>query len=227
MIVKIKRGDDFEVFEVENKNQTILEILDEIRDKQDRSLTYRSFCRSSICGTCAVRINGVSKLACKTRAEGEEIVIEPLSRVNVIKDLVVDHIQVEKSIKDLKNWFVDEIDEEKENLQTPEELRRIEKQVDCIMCMACFSECEALDYDKNFAGPFAFTKVFRFVEDTRDKMDKQERIGIAKQKLLYNCINCQKCSMVCPKGISSAMDIKMLQSKDLNSPMQDFGGMFF
>ena len=223
MRVKIKRGNTFEEFEVEYKNQTVLEILDEIREK-DRTLTYRSFCRSAICGTCAIRVNGVSVLACKSRVNAKELIIEPLNNVEVIKDLVVDHSEIEKSISKLKNWFIDEINEEKENLQTPEELKKIEKQLDCIMCMACFSECEALMYDKNFAGPFSFTKVFRFVEDTRDKENPQKRIDIAKDNLLYNCVNCQKCSMVCPKGISSMMDIKMLQNKDQNPP---FNQMFF
>ncbi len=234
MRVSIKRNNGFEVFEVDFKeNETILELLDRIRDYKDRSLAYRSFCRSSICGTCAVKVNDMSVLACKSSVEdflkNDEIVIEPLSRVNVIRDLVVDHSHIENSIKDLKNWFVDEVNEEMENLQTPAEFKKIEKQIDCIMCMACYSECEALDYDKNFAGPFAFTKVFRFVEDSRDKENFQVRIELSKEKLLYNCINCQKCVMVCPKGIASAMDIKMLQNRDTNPPIQDFGGggMFF
>jgi len=81
--------------------------------------------------------------------------------------------------------------------------------------MACFAECEALDYDKDFGG--SFTKVYRFFFDTRDKL-KQERIDIAKQNGLYNCINCQKCVMVCP--IASAYDIKMLQNCDINNNVE-------
>lgn len=33
-----------------------------------------------------------------------------------------------------------------------------------ILCMTCFAECEALDYDKDFGG--SFTKVYRFFFDT-------------------------------------------------------------
>ncbi len=219
---KINSKEFIEDFKIEQKDETILELLDRIRDKK-RDLTYRSFCRSSICGTCAIKVNGKSVLACKTKVSDfdSDIFIEPISRVNVIKDLVVDHSYIEKSIKDNKAWFVDEIRDDKENIQYPKEFEKFNLQTDCILCMACYAECDALDYESNFSGPFAFTKVFRFVFDSRDKEDKQNRIEIAKENFLYSCVNCQKCAMVCPKGISSAMDIKMLQNSDKNPPFND------
>jgi len=218
----------FEHFEIEYKeDETILELLDRIKNI-DRSVTYRSFCRSSICGTCAVKVNDKTVLACKSKVknfiEHDEIVIEPIDRVKVIRDLVVDQSIIEDKIKKTKSYF-----EASEKLdQTPDELKKIEKQTDCILCMACYAECEALDYDKNFAGPFAFTKVFRFTFDSRDNL-MDERIEIAKENGLYNCINCQKCVMVCPKGIASAFDIQMLQKNDKNPPIteNDFQNCMF
>ncbi len=226
MRVLIKRFDGkkfwFEEFDIEvNSDETILEVLDKIRNKK-RDLAYRSFCRSSICGTCAIKVNDKTILACKTKAidmaQNNEIIIEPVDRSRVLRDLVVDHSYIEKAYKDNELWFVDKIDFTKENIQTPQELKRYDKQTDCILCMACYFECEALDFDKNFAGPFVFTKYFRFVFDSRDKRDKQERIELAKKNGLYNCINCQKCIMVCPKQIASAFDIKTLQNNDKNPP---------
>lgn len=230
MRLLIKRFDGnrhyFDEFEFDFKeDETILELLD--RANYKKRFAYRSFCRSAICGTCAVKVNDRTVLACKSKVkdliQNDEVIVEPVDRSVVLRDLVVDHSYIEKSIKDNKLWFVDEIDETKENLQTPEELKKYDKQTDCILCMACHFECEALDYDKNFAGPFVFTKYFRFVFDSRDKSDKQERIELAKENGLYNCINCQKCVYVCPKHIASAFDIKMLQQNDKNPPIQDFG----
>jgi len=228
MKLKIKRflenNSFYQEYDIEIKDETILDLLDRVRNK-DRSLTYRSFCRSSICGTCAIKVNGKTVLACKSKVKdfikNNELIIEPVNRAKVIKDLVVDNSFIEEKIKKVNGWFIGEINNKQENLQTPKELKKYDKQTDCILCGACFYECEALDYDKNFAGSFAFSKVFRFVFDSRDKMDNQERIEIAKQNLLYNCINCQKCAIVCPKEISSMMDIKMLQMKDLNPPMNE------
>ncbi len=217
----------FDEFNVDFKeDETILELLDRINRKK-RDIAYRSFCRSSICGTCTVKVNDKTVLACKAKVkdliQNEELIIEPVDRSKVIRDLVVDHEYIEKSIKENRLWFEDEIRSDIENLQTPEELAKYDKQTDCIMCMACYFECEALDYKQEFAGPFIFTKYYRFVFDSRDKSDKQQRIELAKEHGLYDCINCQKCVMVCPKGIASAFDIKALQANDKNPPVQDFG----
>jgi len=231
MKLLIKRFDTkkvfFEEFEVEFKeDETVLELLDRI-NKTKRDIAYRSFCRSAICGTCAVKVNDKTVLACKNKVkdliQNDELIIEAVDRSKVIRDLVVEHNYIEEAIKKNHFWFVDEIDENRENLQTPESLAKYDKQTDCIMCMACYFECEALDYKQDFAGPFVFSKYFRFVFDDRDKSDKQQRIEEAKLNGLYDCINCQKCVMVCPKNIASAFDIKMLQNSDLNPPVQDFG----
>ncbi|WP_238593979.1 hypothetical protein [Lebetimonas natsushimae] len=51
--------------------------------------------------------------------------------------------------------------------------------------------------------------------------DKQKRIEIAKDNRFYNCINSQKCVMICPKGMASAYDIKALQNMHLNTPFNN------
>ena len=69
MRLKIKRflnnKSFYQEYDIEYKDdETILELLDRVRNN-DRTLTYRSFCRSSICGTCAIKINNKTVLACK------------------------------------------------------------------------------------------------------------------------------------------------------------------
>ena len=44
---------------------TILDCLNRIKWEQDGSLAFRKNCRNTICGSCAVRINGRAALACK------------------------------------------------------------------------------------------------------------------------------------------------------------------
>ena len=84
-----------ELFEVEVvAGQTILDVLHKVQEEIDPSFAYRYSCRGAICGSCAVRINGVAALACKTQvvplAEQGIVVIDPLNNMGVIKDLVVD-----------------------------------------------------------------------------------------------------------------------------------------
>ena len=58
-------------FEVSNKN--LLKALFEIKIKTDNSLTFRCGCKSGVCGSCAVRVNGVEKLACKTNIKDNDL----------------------------------------------------------------------------------------------------------------------------------------------------------
>ena len=73
---------------------TILDALLTIREEMDGTLSMRCSCRASICGSCAMRVDGQAKLVCKTRVnsvapDGEMITIDPMGNMPVINDLVV------------------------------------------------------------------------------------------------------------------------------------------
>lgn len=146
---------DFEV-EVED-TLTVLELLMHIKDKIDSTLTFRAFCRSAICGSCAMIINGRSGLACKIQAKDRirngVIKIEPLHHLPVIRDLVVDQEPAFDKLKKIKPYL--EPDPKKvpdnlksESLVSPEEFALYDKQTDCILCMACYGQCNALEGDE-------------------------------------------------------------------------------
>ena len=46
------------------EEMTVLDALFIIRQQQDATLAFRCSCRVGMCGTCAIRINGVARLAC-------------------------------------------------------------------------------------------------------------------------------------------------------------------
>jgi len=71
------------------KGMSVLNVLDYIYDKQDSTLAYYSHavCGFGICGKCTLLINGKPSLACQTLAS-EDIIIEPLPKHEVIRDLV-------------------------------------------------------------------------------------------------------------------------------------------
>src|SRR5438105_8399180 len=74
---------------------TILDALIRLKNEADGRLTFRYSCRSAICGSCAMEINGSEKLACRTSVRKEwerhgEIAVAPLKNLAVIKDLAVD-----------------------------------------------------------------------------------------------------------------------------------------
>ncbi|MEZ0322927.1 MAG: 2Fe-2S iron-sulfur cluster-binding protein [Hydrogenothermaceae bacterium] len=213
MIVKIRRGKDIQSYTVDNidKRTTILEVLDYIKFNNDPTLSYRVQCRASICGTCAVKVNGNTALACKTKAldiaNNDEILIEPVGNLPIIKDLVVDHGEFLDKLKQAKSWFVP-----KEPLEKvfPEEISTYDRETDCILCGICYSVCPVFQNDKNFGGPINFVKIFRFWKDKNDALG-DERIEIAKLNNITSCIHCKYCTLSCPKQIPVEADILQLE----------------
>jgi len=57
MKITVKRGEEFVEYEVQTKEITLLELLKEIKTTQDNTLTFSSGCRSSVCGSCSMRVN--------------------------------------------------------------------------------------------------------------------------------------------------------------------------
>ncbi|MBD5634680.1 MAG: 2Fe-2S iron-sulfur cluster binding domain-containing protein, partial [Candidatus Eremiobacteraeota bacterium] len=45
---------------------TVLDALEYAKAEVDGSISFRRSCRSAICGSCSMNINGVTGLACKT-----------------------------------------------------------------------------------------------------------------------------------------------------------------
>jgi succinate dehydrogenase / fumarate reductase, iron-sulfur subunit len=136
--------------EVEPGN-TILDCLNQIKWEHDGSLAFRKNCRNTICGSCAMRINGRSGLACKenvaqeisriqTLADSEipKITIAPLGNLPVIKDLVVDmggFWQGLEAVSPYVNSAGLSIPETEFN-QLPQERERLNLPGNCILCGA-------------------------------------------------------------------------------------------
>jgi len=204
----------YDTFEVDyEEGMTFLTALQRVKETQDPSLTFRQFCRAGICGTCTIFINGFPKLACKEQVlpyalTGEEVVLEPLDKFPLIKDLAVDHESVIERMKRFHTW----IKEYKGDVRIPPEMnRRIEKAADCILCSACQSYCPQV-LEREYAGPLFFAKFYRFLEDPRDT-DKEYRLKSALEEgHLYHCLSCDKCNSACPKEVEPASLIRELMT---------------
>jgi succinate dehydrogenase / fumarate reductase iron-sulfur subunit len=120
---------------------TILMALLRIRDEIDGTLAFRSSCRSAVCGSCAMVINGKIDLACRTQAGSfgtHTIILEPLPNMDIIKDLVVDMAPFWNMYEKVKPYLMREsADPEKEIPQTEEDRKKIDQYVNCILCASC------------------------------------------------------------------------------------------
>jgi len=195
-------------YEVEAKDQTLLAFLEEIKTSQDSSLTFASDCRSSVCGSCAMRVNGVEVLACAYKPKDGDV-IEPLRNLPIIRDLVVDmdraltfNIKAQAFSSDnTQNIKVSQDDEKLNEIQS-----------DCILCGSCYSACPVYAVNENFIGPFALTRSWRYVTDVREQ-DTVDKINAIQMNGIWDCTLCNECVPVCPQGIAPKQDIVMLRTK--------------
>jgi fumarate reductase iron-sulfur subunit len=212
-------------YTVEQNVDTILNALFLIKKTQNRSLAFRSGCKSGVCGSCAVRVNGVERLACKTTVS-ENDVVEPLKNSEVIKDLVVDSSNQEKFIK-LSKASLQTLSNA--SITTKDE-KIIDVESNCILCSSCYSSCPVYEVNKEFLGPFALTRVARYVNDKKES-NINDKIEAIQTNGVWDCTLCGSCDMVCPSGINIKNNIMQLQNKSVmlgynNPKLQNFDDGF-
>jgi succinate dehydrogenase / fumarate reductase iron-sulfur subunit len=206
---------------------SVLDGLLQARDRLDGSLAVRCSCRVAICGSCGVRINGESTLACKTklqdaqnqaqrRGEGtaQPIVVEPMGNMPVVKDLVTDMESVHwHKIRRVTPWLLPGGDRpEREYIVPAEAMLDVTQSMACIQCGACVSACLSLEADPEFIGPAALAKAYRFVGDPRDAQTRERLYDLAQDPHgIYDCTHCFACIDACPKGVAPMDQIMRLR----------------
>ncbi len=189
-----------------DQEMTLLDALVYIKSHIDATLTFSAGCRASVCGTCAVRVNGKEVLACAYKVK-EDDRVEPLQYHPVLRDLKVDKHPAQQTLKRSTAWLHDY----HETSVTHQDEKQSETQTDCILCDACYSACPVYALKPDFLGPFALTRAYRYSIDKRETGVKSI-IDTLQTNGIWDCILCGECTAVCPKGIDPKMDIMMLRS---------------
>ncbi len=218
----------YDTFELEPyPGMTVLSALFEFQERFDDSLAFRYSCRGAVCGTCAMLINKVPRLACRTQISSlmngelkipiahypaieenvpwnsdEEVLVEPLPHLPVIKDLIVDSSTFFRDYLFIEPVFrpVDQ-DPPKERNMEPVDVKELELYTNCILCAACFGACPVNGRNKEYLGPAALAKLYSFYIDPREaKGNKRlERADISNG--WWACEFHGNCRLVCPKGV--------------------------
>ena len=221
------------ISEYQVNKSNLLQALIEIKTINDNSLTFRCGCKSGVCGSCAVRVNGIEKLACKTIINENDL-IEPIKNSHIIKDLVVD-VSHETSLIAKMGLSIDTDNDI--NKVAQEDVKKIDLQSNCILCNSCYSSCPVYELNKEFLGPFALTRAIRYVNDKK-LVNKATILDSIQTNGIWDCTLCSACTLVCPQGIDPKADIMQLQNisvqngysnpytqnLDFNSFEDDFGG---
>jgi succinate dehydrogenase / fumarate reductase iron-sulfur subunit len=191
------------VVDAEPKDQ-VLDLLNQVKWYQDGTLAYRRSCAHGICGSDAMRINGVNRLACKVLVKdvGRKITVEPLLGIPVIKDLIVDMEPFFDHYRSVMPYMVnDDPPPVRERLQSPEERARFDDTTKCILCAACTTSCPSFWASGEYVGPAAIVQAHRFIFDSRDQAG-QERLRILNDRMgVWRCHDIFNCTEACPRDI--------------------------
>src|SRR5919198_2390021 len=206
--------------------RSVLDGILQAKDREDASIGIRCSCRAAICGSCGVKINGKSRLACNTRIgdaaseaaskNGGAVVVEPMGNMPVLKDLIVDMDAVHwKKVQRVVPWLLPEgPPPEREYVVPAEAMIDVTQSMACIHCGVCVSACLSLEVDPEFIGPAALAKAYRFVGDPRDGQTEERLRDLAEDPHgMFDCTHCFACIEVCPKDVAPMSQIMRLRRR--------------
>lgn len=188
------------------KNGTmVLDVLIQIKDFQDSTLTFRRSCREGICGSCAMNIDGVNALAClkSIKFQKKFLTIYPLPHMYIIKDLIPDLTNFYTQYKSIKPWLINSIKPNNEYLQSKIDRLELNGLYECILCACCSASCPSYwwNHDK-YLGPAILLQAYRWIIDSRDQFTKF-RLNFLNHKMrLFRCHTIMNCTRTCPKNLN-------------------------
>lgn len=188
-----------------NPTDRILDLLEYIKGEEDGTLSFRRSCAHGVCGSDAMRVNGVNRLACKVLVKdvnSTKITLEPILGLPVIKDLIVDMEPFFEHYRSVLPYFVnDEPPPGQERLQSPEDRERFDDTTKCILCAACTTSCPSFWSNEHYVGPAAIVNAHRFIFDSRDRA-AVDRLKILNDQFgVYRCHTIFNCTDACPREI--------------------------
>jgi succinate dehydrogenase / fumarate reductase iron-sulfur subunit len=189
-------------------------------------------CLEEVCGSCTMVINGRVRQSCSALVDklleesGEEIVLEPMNKFPVLRDLVVDRQRLFRALTRVKAWvpvdsYYDMGPGERQSQSAQERNYPLSQ---CMSCGCCLDACpqynkvevprldkesdEAYErrkreaYDQSFIGAHAISQAMLFNNHPTGKALASDRLdALIQPGGLQACGNAQNCVSVCPKEI--------------------------
>ncbi len=160
-------------------------------------IAWECSCLQKKCGACAMRINGMPRLACDTKIgdlKSKTVTLEPLKKFPVVRDLIVDRSVLRENLIALHNWLESEATKSRKTVDLAYDASR------CIQCGCCLEVCPNFTAGESFFGAAAFVPASRILSQLPNgkKNDLVQEYG----KHIYNgCGKSLSCHDICPVGI--------------------------
>ena len=160
-----------------------------------------------VCGACSMLINGTPRQACAALIDelDQPIVLEPLSKFPVVRDLMVDRSAIFVNLMKVQAWIsIDgawDIHEGAPRI-SPEEWDRNYLFSRCMSCGCCMAACPQWTTENDFLGPAVLGQVRLMNSHPTGKYEEKGRLhAVMAEGGLSDCGNAQNCVRVCPKEI--------------------------
>ncbi len=219
--LKVKRQDQpdskpyWEEFEIPYAPQhNVISLLMALREypvnvqgERVAPIVFEAGCMEEVCGACTMVINGKVSQACSTLIDEVEqpIVLEPMSKFPVVRDLLVDRQAMFDALRQVRAWI--DIDGGFDIHQHAPRIGPKEWEVTydfsrCMTCGCCMEACPQYHHRSDFIGPAPIGQTWRFNEHPTGRYFKEERLhGLMGSGGITDCGNAQNCVRACPKDI--------------------------
>jgi fumarate reductase iron-sulfur subunit len=204
----------------ETPRMTLFTVLSRIREEQDSSLQFDFVCRSAICGSCGMLVNGKPRLACRTRTAElpEKITLLPLPFFRLVGDLSVDTGTWFREMgQRVRSWvhtdlaFDPDGQEERMSNQDAQAVYELDR---CIECGCCIAACQTGQLRPDFLGAAGLARLGRFLLDPRDRRSDGEVFEVVgTDEGIFGCVGLLACQDHCPKELPLATQLAYLRRK--------------
>ena len=184
---------------------------DDMIDTEGKSATrvrWECSCLQSVCGGCAMVINGVPALACNTFVDEvatDDLVLEPLSKFPVVADLMVDRSIIYENLNRAKAYLESDI---VSSAKSHDHQYSVAK---CLKCGLCLEVCPNYHPGGSFFGAVFANESYLITSQSAEKPT-----ALVKEYNTHFGAGCSKalsCQTVCPAGIETITSIMKMNRK--------------
>jgi fumarate reductase iron-sulfur subunit len=229
--VKVWRGGEqgsFQTFQVPRQaNQTVLDVVTFIQRNMDPTLSYRFACRVGMCGSCAMRVNGVARWTCRTHVSkvctDSQLELAPLSNLPVVKDLVTTMDTFFDKMQAARGRFIGDATRDDPMARVEPESparKQADAGIECIGCGVCYSSCDVVSWRPEFLGPAALNRAWTLVNDERDVDGARRLAAVSGDAGCHSCHTQGSCTVRCPKQLTPTASIAGLKRTTARAAMR-------
>lgn len=218
--IRVKRQDGpaaasyWQEFDVPYKPQhNVISLLMEIRrhpvtreGRPTAPVVWEASCLEEVCGSCTMVVNGRVRQACTALVDKLEqpVVLEPMTKFPVVRDLVVDRSRMFEALKKAHAWLpIDGTYNLGPGPRLSPEAQELGYALSrCMTCGCCLEVCPQYNDRSQFMGAAVMAQVVLFNLHPTGAMNKNERLEtVMGEGGITDCGNAQNCVQVCPKEI--------------------------